>query len=105
MDINNLMQMLIQAMNNSRTSQLQTIDQSRRLYNAQVNNSANASGLLYSTKPAFQQAQYVSSEYLPKFTDINSKAEQSIINANNQAKEAAEKIKALNDAAAELNRS
>ena len=101
-DINSLAQAIIQAMNNNRSAQLQTIDQTRRMYNSQINNAANASGLLYSTKPAFQQMQYLGGTYLPSFTKINTSTEESIINTNNSLQKALDNIKSLNDAANQL---
>lgn len=103
MDINALAQALLSAIRQSNTSQLQTLDQGRRLYNTQINNAANASGLMYSTKPAFQQAQYAASTYLPSYNKINSSSAASEISTQSTIKDALDKIKAINDAAAELN--
>lgn len=94
---------LLQAFQANKSAQYQSLDQSMRLYNSQVNNAANASGLLYSTRPGMQQAQYLAQKHLPAFEKATTNFATNEIKINNSVQDALDSIAKTNAAIADLN--
>lgn len=103
MDINAIGQALIDAVNKNDLVQTQAYDQARRNKFTDINNAANATGLLYSTRPGAQQLQVLASDFVPQYAKLQQNTMQTNFDIRDTLKKATDQIAALNNAAAELN--
>ena len=95
-------QAFLAALNASSAAQYNALDQNRLNMNAQINNANNATGTLYSTRPAFQMAQFAASKYMPAYAKLTQQTETAKTEANNSLNDVLKKINDLNTAAAQL---
>lgn len=102
MDINQIGQALLDSINQNQSVQLQSMNQGLRNKFTDINNAANAAGLLYSTRPAAQQAQVVAGNFLPDFAKLQQQTSENTVSVQDALKKATEQIAAMNQAAAEL---
>jgi hypothetical protein len=95
-------QAFLAALNAQNAAQTQSLDQNRLNMGAQINNAANARGLLYSTQPAYQYAQYTAQKYMPAYSKLAQQQQQQTQSVNTTLADITKKIQALNAAAAQL---
>lgn len=103
MDITAIAEALVQALQRSGQSQIASINQNQQLQFQANQNAANASGLLYSTKPGWQNAQFAADTTLPAITKVNTGVADGTISTKNSLKAALDKVAELNKATTELN--
>lgn len=103
MDFKTLAQQLIDAVSANAQSEGKALDVAKGNTFSQINNSANASGTLYSTRPAFLKSQFVSEKYEPAKAAIAMKPLTTQVTMASQLLETTRAIEAQNKAAQVLN--
>lgn len=103
MDVTAIANALVEALQRSGQSQIASINQSQQLQFQANQNAANASGLLYSTKPGWQNAQFAADTTLPSLAKVNESVASGTVSAKNSLKAALDKVAELNKATTELN--
>lgn len=102
MDLQALTNAVVSAINQANRSQLQALGTNRIMSDANINQQNSASGLLYSTRPQFQRLQNLSQEYLPDVAQVRQRTADSTVSTRTSLQQTLDKIKSLNEAAAEL---
>lgn len=101
--INDLNKNLQDAILRSQQTQTVSLNQQLRNQEASINTAANASGLLYSTMPAFLQSQYIASTYEPAFAKQQANFAKQQYTGVENVLSVANQIRQMNQQANELN--
>lgn len=104
-DIVGIQNSLLDAATQERQAEERAAKQANQLALQQINNSNNAAGTLFSTRPTFQGAQQVAGTYVPAVTKAATTWGSTNISTRNTVADALRKIQAYNEAANQLNAS
>lgn len=101
-DIVSIQNSLLDAAQQQRDAQDRAVRQANQLAAQQINNAANASGTLFSSRPIFQRTQQAAESYIPKMTESATNWGETTIKTRNTVADTLKQIQAYNQAAADL---
>ena len=101
-DIVGIQNSLLDAAQQQRDAQDRAVRQANQLAAQQINNAANASGTLFSSRPIFQRTQQTAESYIPQVTESATNWGETTIKTRNTVADTLKQIQAYNQAASDL---